>query len=86
MMAMSGSADLLSWRGLPENVQKDFSQLTEEFRKTYGGNDDEMSKAIHTLSSMKQGKGLMVTFGLRMQLLVMTVCHNNEVLQLSYFY
>ncbi|KAG2230765.1 hypothetical protein INT48_001667, partial [Thamnidium elegans] len=53
-MALFGDADL--WlAGLDATEKRSYEKILESFKQQYGGDDDKMSYAIHTLEKIKQG-------------------------------
>lgn len=83
-MPMFGDADI--WLGGLSVAEKStFESLLNSLKSQYGGENDKMSQAIHTLEKIQQGTEPMVTFGPRLRNLIMNVCPNNTQLQLHYF-
>ncbi|CAO3651511.1 unnamed protein product [Mucor hiemalis] len=58
--------------------------LMEAFTATYGGEDERFAYSLSILETIKQGKEPMLTFGPRLQDLIMNICPTNFKMQMNY--
>lgn len=87
-ISMTGAAD--TWFcNLSRAVQNNLDSVVMAFEKNYGGTALEKSKAINTLSKLKQGKESMETFAPKVRSLIYTVIPGDDPAsfqhQMSYF-
>ncbi|KAG1394361.1 hypothetical protein G6F60_010905 [Rhizopus arrhizus] len=84
MMAMHGPAALW-WRARSDQEKSSYQAIKNAFSDFFGGAQAEMSNAIASLETMKQGKEKMMSFGPKLALAISKVTGESP-LQLHYFY
>ncbi|KAG1233076.1 hypothetical protein G6F68_019079 [Rhizopus microsporus] len=81
---MHGPAALW-WRARSDQEKSSYQAIKNAFSDFFGGAQAEMSNAIASLETMKQGKEKMMSFGPKLALAISKVTGESP-LQLHYFY